>query len=62
MLSGCRISGGTLNSITGGLSDPLILLATGSSALFQFDRAAKKWIGLIAYRLMGRIDALFPGP
>jgi uncharacterized SAM-binding protein YcdF (DUF218 family) len=36
--------------------------ATGSSALIQFDRAAKEWIGLIAYRLMGRTDALFPRP
>jgi hypothetical protein len=30
--------------------------------LFQFDAAAKEWIGLIAYRLIGRTDALFPGP
>jgi uncharacterized SAM-binding protein YcdF (DUF218 family) len=36
--------------------------ATGSSALIQFDRAAKEWIGLIAYRLLGKTDALFPGP
>ena len=25
-------------------------------------RAAKEWIGLVAYRLLGRTDALFPGP
>jgi uncharacterized SAM-binding protein YcdF (DUF218 family) len=36
--------------------------ATGSSALIQFDRAAKEWIGLVAYRLMGKTDAVFPGP
>jgi hypothetical protein len=23
--------------------------------------AAKEWIGLVAYRLMGKTDALFPG-
>jgi uncharacterized SAM-binding protein YcdF (DUF218 family) len=41
---------------------PFHLFASGSSALIQFDRAAKEWIGLIAYRLMGQIDALFPRP
>jgi len=35
---------------------------TGSAALFYLDFAAKEWIGLIAYRLMGRTDALCPGP
>jgi uncharacterized SAM-binding protein YcdF (DUF218 family) len=35
---------------------------TGSSALIQLDRAAKEWVGLVAYRLMGKTDALFPGP
>jgi len=36
--------------------------ATGSAAFYYLDFAAKEWIGLIAYRLMGRTDALFPGP
>jgi uncharacterized SAM-binding protein YcdF (DUF218 family) len=26
------------------------------------DLAAKEWVGLAAYRLLGRIDALFPAP
>ena len=30
--------------------------------LGQFEVALKEWIGLIAYRLMGRTDALFPAP
>lgn len=30
--------------------------------LSQLDFAAKEWIGLVAYRLLGRTDALFPGP
>jgi uncharacterized SAM-binding protein YcdF (DUF218 family) len=43
-------------------SGPFALFAPGSVALHQFDTAAKEWIGLIAYRLMGKTDALFPGP
>jgi len=30
--------------------------------LFLLDLAAKEWVGLVAYRLFGRTDALFPGP
>lgn len=33
-----------------------------SNALSQFDAATKEWIGLVVYRIMGRTDALFPGP
>ena len=47
---------------TRGRSGPFTGFATGSSALIQFDRAAKEWIGLVAYRLMGKTNALFPGP
>ena len=42
--------------------DRFRLFAIGRAALFQFDRAVKEWVGLIAYRLMGKTDALFPGP
>ena len=45
-----------------GRTGPFALFSTGSSALIQFDRAAKEWIGLVAYRLTGKTDALFPGP
>jgi uncharacterized SAM-binding protein YcdF (DUF218 family) len=31
-------------------------------ALTYLDGAAKEWVGLVAYRLMGKTDALFPGP
>jgi uncharacterized SAM-binding protein YcdF (DUF218 family) len=31
-------------------------------SMSDFDAAAKEWIGLVAYRLMGKTDALFPGP
>jgi uncharacterized SAM-binding protein YcdF (DUF218 family) len=43
-------------------SHPFAGFVPGSNALFQLDVAAKEWIGLIAYRLMGKTDALFPGP
>src|SRR5262249_22097939 len=38
------------------------LFSSGSEALNDLDRAGKEWIGLIAYRLMGKTDALFPAP
>jgi uncharacterized SAM-binding protein YcdF (DUF218 family) len=31
-------------------------------AMNHLDTAAKEWIGLVAYRLMGKTDALFPEP
>jgi uncharacterized SAM-binding protein YcdF (DUF218 family) len=43
-------------------SHPFTPFAPGSGALSQLDTAAKEWIGLIAYRLMGKTDALFPRP
>lgn len=33
-----------------------------SQGLTRTDQAAREWVGLIAYRLAGRTDALFPGP
>jgi uncharacterized SAM-binding protein YcdF (DUF218 family) len=41
---------------------PFREFASGSGALSHLDTAAKEWIGLVAYRLMGKTDALFPGP
>jgi uncharacterized SAM-binding protein YcdF (DUF218 family) len=43
-------------------SHPFAGFVPGSPALGYLDAAAKEWIGLIAYRLMGKTDALFPGP
>jgi uncharacterized SAM-binding protein YcdF (DUF218 family) len=48
--------------MTHGRSGPFALFAAGSSALIQFDRVAKEWIGLVAYRLMSKTNAFFPGP
>jgi uncharacterized SAM-binding protein YcdF (DUF218 family) len=43
-------------------SHPFAGFTPGSAALIHLDTTAKEWIGLIAYRLMGKTDALFPGP
>jgi len=47
---------------TGSLSDYFAFHVTGPISFFQLDAAAREWIGLIAYRLMGKTDALFPAP
>ena len=41
---------------------PFTAFTPGSEALHHLDTAAKEWIGLIAYRILGKTDALFPGP
>jgi len=43
-------------------SNPFAGFDPGPPALYDLDTAAREWIGLIAYRLMGKTDALFPGP
>ena len=45
----------------GGLRD-LRLRSDASRGLALFDLALHEWIGLLAYRLSGKIDALFPAP
>lgn len=44
---------------TGAVAPPRFLL---SEHLPLVDLAAKEWVGLVAYRLAGRIDAIFPAP
>ena len=61
-VAGFRVEPYPVEYMTRSRWGPFDLFAVGSSALIQFDRAAKEWIGLIAYRLMGQIDALFPRP
>jgi uncharacterized SAM-binding protein YcdF (DUF218 family) len=43
-------------------SHPFAGFVLGAEALGDLDLATKEWIGLIVYRLMGKTDALFPGP
>jgi uncharacterized SAM-binding protein YcdF (DUF218 family) len=43
-------------------SHPFADFIPGILALVDLNKAAKEWIGLIAYRLTGKTDALFPGP
>ena len=47
---------------TTGRSDDLRPFGYASGGLRLLDAAVKEWIGLIAYRLTGRTDALLPGP
>ena len=61
-VAGFRVAPYPVEFMTRGRSGPFASFATGSSALSLFDRAAKEWIGLVAYRLMGKTEALFPGP
>ncbi len=45
-----------------GPQDLTSLMPRASYGLTMVDVAAKEWVGLLAYRLTGRTDALFPAP
>ena len=47
---------------TGGLDLEADSVFNTGDRLADLDIAAREWIGLLAYRLMGRTDALLPGP
>ena len=40
----------------------VFVLSQAASGLARIDTAMREWMGLLAYRLVGRTDALFPGP
>ncbi len=42
--------------------DGPVLQTEVSSRLTELDDAAREWLGLLFYRLMGRTDGLFPAP
>jgi uncharacterized SAM-binding protein YcdF (DUF218 family) len=48
---------GDLGSMLGRLVEPDV-----AERLSELDLAVKSWVGLVAYRLMGRTSALFPAP
>jgi uncharacterized SAM-binding protein YcdF (DUF218 family) len=47
---------------TAGPGDALRGFASVSDGLRRTDMAMREWLGLVAYRLSGRSDALLPGP
>lgn len=46
----------------GGFSDLISFNNFALYGLIRTDLAMREWIGMVAYRLAGRSDALFPGP
>jgi uncharacterized SAM-binding protein YcdF (DUF218 family) len=47
---------------TGGPQDALVPFATLGDGLRRTDTAAKEWVGLFIYWLIGHSSELFPGP
>jgi uncharacterized SAM-binding protein YcdF (DUF218 family) len=47
---------------TGGAAQLMSANSLASENLKQTDIAVREWLGLVAYRLTGRIDELLPGP
>ncbi len=47
---------------TAGYRSILQVFSKPSEGLYRVDVAFKEWVGLLAYRLLGRTDAVFPGP
>jgi uncharacterized SAM-binding protein YcdF (DUF218 family) len=47
---------------TAGAGDAFRLFDAPSEGLRRLEAAVREWIGLVAYRLSGRTDALFPAP
>jgi uncharacterized SAM-binding protein YcdF (DUF218 family) len=47
---------------TGGPDDVLSFTSNAADGLGKTNVAVREWIGLVAYRLMGRISELLPGP
>jgi uncharacterized SAM-binding protein YcdF (DUF218 family) len=47
---------------TGGRMDRLGFTTFASEGLDHADTALREWMGLVAYRISGKTDALFPGP
>ncbi len=57
--AGFRVAAYPVDFETRGQSGPPPI---GAQRLSQLDDAAREWIGLLAYRIVGNTNALFPGP
>ncbi len=57
--AGFRVAAYPVDFATGDKSSPP---PTFIQRLWQLDEAAKEWIGLLIYRIVGNTDALFPTP
>jgi uncharacterized SAM-binding protein YcdF (DUF218 family) len=60
--AGFRVEAYPVEFDTGDRSHVPPAFSTGSKALSKLDIAMREWIALVAYRLMGRTDALLPAP
>jgi uncharacterized SAM-binding protein YcdF (DUF218 family) len=60
LVAGFQVESCPVEFMTRGRSGPFARFAAGSSALIRLDRAAKEWMGVITYRLIGKTFALFP--
>ena len=59
--AGINVTAYPVDYRTRGWSDAIRIFSKPSSGLKRFDMVMREWIGLFAYRLAGRTDALFPG-
>ena len=48
--------------LTGGRANLLTFSPVAIEGLYRVETAMREWMGLAAYRVSGRTDALFPGP
>lgn len=60
--AGFQIAAYPVDFRTAGKADSLRTFAAISEGLRRTDLAFREWLGLAAYRLTGRTDALFPSP
>lgn len=60
--AGFEVVADPVDYLTAGREDLLRPLGSLSVGLARFDLAVREWVGLLAYRVTGRSDALFPGP
>jgi uncharacterized SAM-binding protein YcdF (DUF218 family) len=60
--AGFRVEAWPVDYRTADAWDALRIFDAPSDGLKRLDTAVREWVGLVAYRLTGRTDALFPGP